>query len=696
MRRARSAFIRKEIREILRDRRAILLSFVLPIFIYPVTFSFTSWLERRGESKAEEVISRIVVTGDAPLLRRAIEDASELVLVERDPDTDLRTALEAGEVDAWVDVGPPRPKVPPLPDEGDAAPSLRAPADEDAAPEVDSVLSRVRIIHHGPHEESTEARDRMEVLLQEVRAEESRRRFLAAGGAGDPEALVRIGEVDIATEAEAGGARAGRLIPFLLVMTLFIGGGAISTDLVAGEKERGTLETLYLAPVPRSDIAQSKFFVVWAACVLTGVLNLLSMLYCYRAGLISDATGGSAAVVISGPGVLLAFLLIVPLAALVGGLLLGISAMARSLREAQMYLAPVMLLAMIPGLLATGQHIPLSPFTALIPLANVALAIRDGLLGPVPLHLFAIVCGASVGWGLLATGWTTRILSREDTILGFDPEPFLARSEGGRRRAAMLGMAGVVLAYFYQGNLLQAWDLVPGLALSLWVLLPLLGAGCLALAWNGGTLRGLLSLRWPRPGAALGGALIGVGLVVPIRFGLFEFQQRFLPTPDGLTDGMVTGLEDLSMGAVLLLFAVSPAIWEELVFRGAFLGLWRRVAGARAAVLVSAAFFAVIHLSVFRLAPTFVIGAAAGLLVVRTGSIVPGMLLHAFYNGTAVLQDELPASLEWMFSGGPASFAAAFVLLGAGAWLALRPATGERDEGTPSPVRSMPPGPPTL
>ncbi len=674
MTRTRRAFVRKEIREILRDRRAILLSFVLPIFIYPVTFSFTSWLERRGESKAEETRSRIVVSGDADLLRRAIRDDPDLVLVERSGDDDLREMLQSGEVDAWVDVAPPRADVPPLPDEEGDGVAEDVAAGEEAVEETSdgeatSVLPRVRLIHHGPHEESVKARDRIDALLAAVREDETLRRYRAAGGDGDPEALVRLATIDIATEAETGGARAGRLIPFLLVMTLFIGGGAISTDLVAGEKERGTLETLYLAPVRRREIAESKFLVVWVACLLTGVLNLLSMLFCYRAGLISDATAGDAAVVISGPGVLLAFLLIVPLAALVGSVLLGISALARSLREAQMYLAPAMLLAMIPGLLATGQHIPLSAFTALLPIANVALAIRDGLLGPVPLGLFAIVCGASVGWGLLATGWTTRVLSREDTILGFDPEPFLAKSEGGRRRAALLGMAGTVLLYFYAGNLLQSWDLVKGLALSLWVLLPLLGGGALALAWNGGRLARVLSLRGASPAAVLGGALIGAGLVVPIRFALFELQQRFLPTPEGLTAGMETGLESLSTGMLLLLFAVSPAIWEELVFRGAFLGLWRRVAPARSAVLVQAVFFALIHLSVFRLAPTFVIGAAAGWVVVRTGSLIPAMFLHAFYNGSAVMQEELPASVAWMFSGSPASFAAAAVLLAAGAWL---------------------------
>jgi membrane protease YdiL (CAAX protease family) len=152
----------------------------------------------------------------------------------------------------------------------------------------------------------------------------------------------------------------------------------------------------------------------------------------------------------------------------------------------------------------------------------------------------------------------------------------------------------------------------------------------------------MLSLRKPSASALLAGLCLGAGLVIPMVSGFAPLQARFLPSPEALFEPLTGPMEKLSLGATLFLLAVSPGIHEELVFRGVFLGTMRRVGAARGAVLASAAFFALIHLSVFRFLPTFLLGVVLALLVVRTGSIFPAMLAHAAYNGGAVLLDRLP------------------------------------------------------
>jgi membrane protease YdiL (CAAX protease family) len=108
-------------------------------------------------------------------------------------------------------------------------------------------------------------------------------------------------------------------------------------------------------------------------------------------------------------------------------------------------------------------------------------------------------------------------------------------------------------------------------------------------------------------------------------------------------------LEGLTTPLLIFLFAFSPGICEELVFRGAFLGLLRRVGTTRAAVLLSSIYFGLIHLSVFRFVPTFLLGLLMAGLTVSTGSIFPAMVFHMAYNGLAVwlgrLSLELPQSL---------------------------------------------------
>jgi sodium transport system permease protein len=649
------AFVRKEILEILRDRRAVLLTFLLPILVYPVVFSFTSYLERREEEKAEERVARVVVTGDGLDLETEIaaDPGLERVPVPEGGREAIYEEIGAGGVQAWIDW------------EGDGAVEERA--DGDGAETSDVSLPELRLVYHGPHEESEEARDRLRELLDRVREEERERRYGEAGGLGTLADLLGVREIDVASEEESGGALAGRIIPLILVMTLFIGGATLSTDIVAGEKERGTLETLYLTPVERGVIARAKFLVVVVATVISGALNFGSMLVCYRLGWIGEAER----LVLWGPGVALSLLLILPLGALVGGVLLGISAFARSLKEAQYYMTPVMLVAFLPGLLATSQEISLDAFTAILPVANVALAIRDGLLGPVPPLVLALVLVTSLGWGFLVMRWTAGVLSREETILGFDPEPFLAPTPSGRRRAVLTGMAATVLVQFYLGQLLQSWRMVPGLVLTLWVLLPALGALTLRLGWSGGGLADVLSLRNPGLGPLLGGLLVGAGMVVPILDGVARLQGLVLPVPEMFEEAFREGFRGLTTPTLLLLVALSPGICEELVFRGAFLGLLRRVVSPGRAALVSSAFFGAVHLSIYRFLPTSLIGLALAGVTLRARSLFPAMIAHAVYNGLTILDGR--GTVSWREAlGGARCWTLSLAALALGGWLIAR------------------------
>ncbi|HMB68032.1 MAG TPA: ABC transporter permease subunit, partial [bacterium] len=494
-------FVAKELQELRRDRRALLVMFVIPVLVYPALFTFTTYLERQRLEETEQAVFRVAVTGPAAQLREAVREAEGLTLTAEIDSAAAAHRLAAGVLDVWALAGP------------DGEVSLR---------------------YDGSRDDSEEAVARVEGALEAVRAAERERRYRAAGGRGSLADNVNVRELDVATEEEAGGASAGRRIPYLLIFTLFLGGASVAVDVVAGEKERGTLETLYLTPVPRMTIARAKFLVVVGATMLTGTLNLASLTACYRQGLIGDAATGGA-VQLSAAGLAACFVLTLPLAAIIGGLLLGISAFARSMKEAQYYVMPMMLIAFIPGLLSMTQDVRLTGFTALIPVANVSIALRDALRGDLSVPMIGLVTAASLFWGALVLRWTAGVLSREDTILGFDPEPLFGKTRGGRRRAAWLGIAGTVLGFFYVGQLLQARDVMRGLAWSLWVLLPVLAVVAVRFAWPGqGSLAALLSLRRPRILSLAGAALLGAGTFVPMVRGVFALQSTFLPMPGNL------------------------------------------------------------------------------------------------------------------------------------------------------------------
>ncbi|HET9887138.1 MAG TPA: ABC transporter permease subunit/CPBP intramembrane protease [bacterium] len=641
-------FLRKELTELGRDRKAILFSIVLPVLINPAMFALTTLIERGEQQKIAERILPVAITGGVEareFFSVAHEESTLRVIGHGNPDS-LRARVREGFLEAWLDVS----------------------ASTDSA--------EVRIVSHAPRASSIEAADRLQRVVETVHERRREQRWKEAGGEGSLQDVVAVRDVDVASQEESGGASAGRRVPLLLILTIFAAGSALSSDVIAGEKERGTLETLYLTPAHRRNIALSKYMVVAGLTLISGLLNVGSMILGHRLGWIGDSSAGGD--IVAAGAVATTCLLVIPLAALLGGLLLGLSAYARSIKEYQVLATPVMLLALIPGLLAMSQDVPLNTWTAMLPIANVALAVRDALLGPIPNALLALVLLSSIAWGLVTMRWVGGVLSREEAILGFDPEPFLAHTASGRRRAVMVGMCMTVLAFFYAGQLLQAWNLNIGLLLSLWVLLPLLGLGVLKLAWSGGTWRNVLSLRPVPLRWLLGAACLGVGSMIPMLQGLFRLQSHFLPMPEET----MKPIEDIASGGawqVFFLLAFSPAVCEEFVFRGVFLGLLRRVMPAPRAIALSSLFFGLTHLNIFRLLPTTFLGLIMGTLVVRTGSLATSIIFHMMYNGSAVLGERfLPE--KWVEHGTWQGWAISIALLLLG-FLLIRGRPAEQARG---------------
>ena len=152
----------------------------------------------------------------------------------------------------------------------------------------------------------------------------------------------------------------------------------------------------------------------------------------------------------------------------------------------------------------------------------------------------------------------------------------------------------------------------------------------------------VLRLGPARPRALLGAALVGACAWLPLVTLLMPLQQWLAPMPADLA----RQLADAPRGPllpVLVAVAVTPALCEELLCRGALLFSLRSRMSGPVAVVVSAALFALLHLSPYRLLPTFLLGILFGAVSLRAGSIVPGMLAHALNNACVVLASRFEA-----------------------------------------------------
>jgi len=175
----------------------------------------------------------------------------------------------------------------------------------------------------------------------------------------------------------------GGLLPYFFTLMVCMGCLVPALDLGAGEKERGTLETLLVLPVVRMHFLIGKFLLVATFGFFAGILNILSLYLSLRflggeiPGEIMDALSSA----VEWKNMLLVLSLLIPLSLFFSGIGLLLSFFARNFKEAQSYIQPLVLLAILPPLLSMIMEAKLSSTSALIPIANVSLATKAILGG---------------------------------------------------------------------------------------------------------------------------------------------------------------------------------------------------------------------------------------------------------------------------------------------------------------------------
>lgn len=655
------AIFRNELLRLVRDRRALFLAVVLPMLLYPAYFLGAQALGREAERRMDA--QELLVLADLEALEvelfgavnEALDGIENLTVryhAFEAPDApeawgveDLETAfVEAG---AWD----PDASAPDAPD-GTRAPDgwlVAVPAEAADAGTGDAPAAndgngpparpRLELWYDGSNERAQELSGRLRTAIWDlsdtwVDAELERRLPL------DPALVLGATAVDRAEAIDAAGANFGRFLAVVTVMILVSGGAYAALDAFAAEREQGTLETLLVQPVPVRVVGWAKFAAVAVSASVALLGNLGSLVGSAAAGIVPTGVEGGAGADLLGATfagrLALALALGAPGGLLVVAVLCALSARARTYREAQTMILPVTLAALALTAPATLPGVELVPTIAAIPLVGSSLAMRDALAGhltPLAGLLSVIASGVAAWFALRKVG---ALLDLESVLQHGDTEAEGDLRQRRARRALAVGWLSVFAIYFV-GSWWQSQSLTWGLAGTLWILavgLALLLAR-LEAKDRGGSLLEPLGLT--RPGGA--GAWASVPVAVLGLAGLagilLAWQEQVLPLPPGF-GGEVTGLIELGPWLGLFLLAVTPGVCEELLFRGSVQSGLMRDWSPRKAILWQAALFALAHASIHRLLPTFTIGLFLGFLRWRSGSVLPGMVVHALYNGVIV------------------------------------------------------------
>lgn len=378
----------KELREILRDKRVRNAAIVMPIFLVMLILSLFGFIGQIASKNATRKV--YVVASDSPLLK-ALRNTKTVQIVSVPTAAEGIRLIRDGKAQLLAEF---------LPDhQGKQTIVLRFDPKEDAA---------------------QIAKSSFEAALQpQIEAERAAK--LAKVGLhlndltpiGFREQPIRVGE-------DTGvSSLLVNFLPYLLVLFTFTGGVALASDLVAGEKERSTLETLLITPVGRTEIVLGKFFSLIVVCLVSAASGL--------AGFVVAATmklGGDflfkTGLGLTPLGAAETFLILLPLAAAFAGVLIALSTFARNTREAQTYTGLVNLVVMVPAMFS--QIIGLTEFGSavwlpFVPILGAAAGIRSVLLGKAT--LLSVLGPVSVGVVLAALTLTiaVRLFRRESVLL---------------------------------------------------------------------------------------------------------------------------------------------------------------------------------------------------------------------------------------------------------------------------------------
>ena len=646
---------RKELRETLRDRRTILTLVLMPLFVYPLLgLTFQKFLLSQATTQLRNERPEYV-------LGFATEEEARRFgpLLEQSEMLRQLTAEQTGEP------AKPQPSFSPfMPREGTAdVDQLVRHGAVDVGIRVNPTTRRGRtaivLVVDPASQTAVNARRELEDRLALVNDFWFRGALRRAGVNEPPPVTVAVETI------ESTGSTAmtiASVLPFVLLLMTVTGAVYPAIDLTAGERERGTLEPLIAAPISRSKILAAKYVAVFTVAVITAGMNLIAMTataFSLRLDRYLFGNGLNAAAISQ------VVALVLVMAAFFSAMLLLVTSFARSFKEAQAYLIPLMLVSLAPGIASLVPELRLTLPLAMTPLLGIVLLARDLLTGDVDGLMVAACVGSTFVYAAIALMLAARAFGADAVSYGSEGtwSEFLRRPESAQPvvpvKAALGCLAALVPMFLLLAPLLGRWggrNVTMQFALSailtfvLFFLVPAVTALLLR-----ASLVTTFRLRSPSVISLIGALLLGTSLW-PFAYELevLTLSRERIEALRDVFGPIRAGLDAVPLWVTLVTFAFVPAVCEEWCFRGLLLSSLRSRVPSVPAIVISGLMFGAFHVVVRdslyfeRFLPTACLGMILGAVCVRTGSLWPGVLLHAIHNGLllslAAYQDELSAA----------------------------------------------------
>jgi len=661
-----------EMKLLLRARRTVVTAIVLPALIMPLMLYAQKYSSSRRERVLTGTTYRYTITGPlADRMRNLIQQTRERLNDDASEDleqlrqfkfvemkiTNAKESLDRDAIHFYIETiaGKEADKIPQKVDSLPRGPVAR----RNLPPKRLEGVPLINVVYRADRDASSAARGRILSLLRIARRSDSESLLIARGFPGDPKQLFSVEDTSLATHGQVTGSAVGRFITLFLVMMMFTGGAVASMDIISGEKERGTLETLLTTAAGRSEIVAAKQLAITSVALVITLMQGLNFLLYIRLRMIELPPDFD--LQLSTGMALTLLLLFVPLAATIASVLLMISAYAKSYKESQMYFFPVYLLSMIPSLASLMPGVSLRSAIAFVPLANVSVAAREIMIGRPDTLMIGVTLAVMILTAAYLMRASARMLTREDLVVPahFEAAEFLGGPALFQKRVLRWFALMWVIVFAVATNVQALASFQRQLIFN--ELVVMLGSSLLMLWIYRLNPTEVLSLKPVKPAVWLAILfLIPTGHLTAL--GIFQIVNVVIPAPQEMLQRFSEDVipRGMPIWQLLMYIAVLPAICEELLFRGVLLnGLKRRLRPA-ALVVVVGIIFGLFHVSLYRIAPTAALGMVLTVIAIMTGSVFPGMVMHAGNNALGVLGGDWlnPDALQFgHYAAGMAIFA---------------------------------------
>lgn len=622
----------KEMLEVLRDKRTLFTTLILPLILYPLLMVGFNAIMMRQTKVMEEQGASIAV-------RDSVNDAVSTKLLSAlkgiDKYTYLPYSATTDTLYATNDL--------------QAVITLRDSLGSDG-----TRFYKVYIQYDKSKERGRLIYNKLSDNLKESEKELQQERLSIAGINPEFLNLVSVRERDTSTAEKKMGMILGMILPYIMIIMLLTGASTAASDLVAGEKERKTLETLLVSAAGRLEIVFGKYLTIITLGLINVIVNLFSISVSMKF-MLGNATSEMANTQLPIHAIFILILAMIPLATLFSALWLSISTFSRNMKEARTFEQPLMIIAMLLSMVSFLPAVELNNLMALIPVINIALLFKAVMINEYTLTQLMLTIGSTLILDVLAIWGTIKLFTTESVLFRSEDDSTSLKAVKQNKQSFFSPYFGLVyftlalVVLYHLGTYLQTKDLMSGLiqtqvfiiAFPVLIILRLLKLN----------QKEVLRLKAPGkeilivPFIAIPAALVG-NLIMQFINQVFPIPSEYLKQLGKLFT------MDASAIKVLLVMAVLPGICEELLFRGFMVRFYEKY-GMKNAIVISALLFALFHMDPIRFFPVLLLGLLLGYLTLRSGSIYNSMLSHGINNALAFVVTTYASSpwLKPMLSG---------------------------------------------